>query len=115
MTGKVCGICHTGYRGTYVQHQGTDKHRRAVAGPAPGSRRSPRGESRRRAFRMMRSYDEGPPVPVRKYRRRRPLDGPRKVVKVDRYWRGWPYRDGMGAGEHLTRRQRLARRHRSRR
>lgn len=79
----VCPTCGGRYRGSWTVHAGTKKHRAATRGPR---------DSRIR-LKPKKSY-RPPPVwkgegieDVRAHRRRRPLDGPRKSVRVRRYGR----------------------------
>jgi hypothetical protein len=87
---KVCHVCHSGYRGLYMLHVSTKSHQRK-ANPTPArtwTKGRERGQAigRARRYAERRSSGEGM-VKVDKYRRRPPLDGPRKTVRVRDYWR----------------------------
>lgn len=96
---KVCGVCRSGYRGSYAVHASTDRHRTAErrANTARDSklvRRSARreraGAAARAAQRNQDDYLSRTLVRVTRYRRSRPNDGTRKVVDVVRHYRKRP-------------------------
>jgi hypothetical protein len=87
---KVCHVCHSGYRGLYMLHVSTKSHQHK-ANPAPRPSWT-KGKERGRAIGRTRRHVERMTtgdgmVKVDKYRRRPPLDGPRKTVRVRDYWR----------------------------
>lgn len=95
---KVCGTCHSTYRGRFSVHAGTIKHRAAARGI--GGRLDRAGLDavlgiRKPHIGRALAGDRGEDMErVKRHRRRKPLDGPRRDVKVDRYWRrrswsGW--------------------------
>lgn len=87
---KRCGICLTPIRGSWLTHAATAKHRRAVFRrdhPLGGGRRERKLAFRRHIRKAFTRYGGEEHVKVRRHRRRPPLDGKRKTVDVQRYWR----------------------------
>lgn len=92
-SGHFCSVCRAGYRSGSSVHLSTARHKRSVH--AAETRITGRGRDldkglgyRRPNIRRALAGDTGEDhEKVRSYRRRLPLDGPKKVVKVDRYWR----------------------------
>jgi hypothetical protein len=86
---KFCSVCGHGYRSRYSVHASTEAHRRALR-PARLERHDLarslgiRRPSIVRALAGDRGEDQ---ERVKAHRRRPPLDGPRRSVKVRRYWR----------------------------
>ena len=87
---KVCSLCRTGYRGLYILHAVTKGHQRKLrpTPPRTWTKGKQRAAAARRAFAEDDASDR---VRVGHHRRRLPLDGQRKVVKVPTYWRGYAY------------------------
>lgn len=91
-----CSTCRHGYRGLYPVHASTAAHLAAA-----GRRSTPRISNRydlnkslgitRLNVRRALAGDRGEGrIKVRRYRRRLPLDGPRRSVDVIRHWRSLP-------------------------
>jgi hypothetical protein len=89
--GSYCYVCRSGYRGSSSVHLSTAKHRKATRGPRldRSTLNAALGYARvnvRRAIAGDAAYDDGVER-VKMHRRRRPNDGPRRSVKVVRYYR----------------------------
>jgi hypothetical protein len=91
-----CSVCGHATRGTFALHATTRSHRVAVLraerrriGNLTGAktRRQQRDDAWRRGRRVDTGADK---TKVRKHRRRRPVDGPGRVVPVRRYWQRRP-------------------------
>lgn len=83
---KWCSVCRSSYRSTYGAHAATAKHRHNAR---PAHYRRGAGDwlrERVKASSRLVYKGEGH-IKVRKYRRSRPNDGIRRVVRVRRYWR----------------------------
>ena len=97
---KVCSACGGRYRGAYTVHASTKTHLARVA--RKGGRKPRRelraalGYARVNVRRALAGPSEDDVERVRQHRRRRPLDGPARSVKVRRYWRNPPFR-GLGS------------------
>jgi hypothetical protein len=87
---RTCSICHSGYRGLYILHVASKGHQHK-AHPTPKrtwTKGKQRGRAAGRAGRYAESRASGEGmVKVDNYRRRPPLNGPRKSVHVRDYWR----------------------------
>lgn len=89
-----CSVCRSYYRGTYNVHASTERHKRNAYRMHHGGVAGHHGDVkaalgiRRLNVRQMLAGDSGSDhEKIRAHRRRLPDDGPRKVVKVGRYWR----------------------------
>lgn len=95
-----CSTCHSRYRGHFSVHASTAKHRHNLH-PKLGDRRDVRkalGYATVNVRRALAGYQGEDHQKVRAHRRRRPLDGPRREVKVRRYFR----QPGFGWITHLS-------------
>lgn len=98
LTAPYCSVCHTGYRGLYVVHLTTDKHRASAA-----PKLAPRTNKRREAYDRARAVGDhdrrldASPVSVRRYRRRPPFyaaagaPSSYRTVRVKPYRRACPF------------------------
>lgn len=75
-------------------HAGTEKHRRLLRGPRDSGQRL--GSKTHRSYRAPKEYQGQEHLKIRRHRRRRPLDGPRKTVRVGDYFRALAYIPALG-------------------
>jgi hypothetical protein len=94
-----CSVCRRGYRGSYTVHMATRSHQLAAARAARRRgdqlvRHNARKGATLAAIRSARKNEEdyiaAGLAKVRAHKRRRPLDGPRRSVRVRRYGRQRP-------------------------